>query len=270
MSYNKLGFTKGQTLKAEHLNHMEEGIANVSWSDLTDKPFGEVVETINSITWDGNFEGKDVVSMGGGYVSIKVSDAAITAADMIGGSYTLTLINSDIPDETFVIDESMITPVTDGLSIIGEQGHVVVVDKDEVDFNGIIFTKGIYFLFVDGVFYASNLTLSSSIEGLVTKKIDEKYLPTVGVTKFYAVQGGDGYLHTSVNDLEETRVHSRDIDTAVSRGTIVLYVLFDDGSLDSIVYPYCFSRGASGYWISAYCNGHNVEYQTSDFVGRPS
>jgi hypothetical protein len=28
MSYNKLGFTSGQTLKAEHLNHMEDGIAN--------------------------------------------------------------------------------------------------------------------------------------------------------------------------------------------------------------------------------------------------
>lgn len=28
MSYNKLGFTSGQKLKAEHLNHMEEGIAN--------------------------------------------------------------------------------------------------------------------------------------------------------------------------------------------------------------------------------------------------
>ena len=28
MSYNKLGFTKGQVLKAEHLNHIEEGIFN--------------------------------------------------------------------------------------------------------------------------------------------------------------------------------------------------------------------------------------------------
>ena len=28
MSYEKLGFTKGQTLKADHLNHMEEGISN--------------------------------------------------------------------------------------------------------------------------------------------------------------------------------------------------------------------------------------------------
>lgn len=30
MSYNKLGFTSGQKLKAEHLNHMEEGIANAA------------------------------------------------------------------------------------------------------------------------------------------------------------------------------------------------------------------------------------------------
>ena len=41
MSYEKLGFVSGQILKAEHLNHMEEGIANTSWNDLTDKPFGE-------------------------------------------------------------------------------------------------------------------------------------------------------------------------------------------------------------------------------------
>lgn len=42
MSYNKLGFTSGQTLMAEHLNHMEEGIANAgvrSYNDLPDKPF---------------------------------------------------------------------------------------------------------------------------------------------------------------------------------------------------------------------------------------
>lgn len=39
MSYEKLGFVSGQTLKAEHLNHMEDGIANISWNDLQDRPF---------------------------------------------------------------------------------------------------------------------------------------------------------------------------------------------------------------------------------------
>jgi len=43
MSYEKLGFTKGQILKADHLNHIEEGIANAggasSWDDLKNRPF---------------------------------------------------------------------------------------------------------------------------------------------------------------------------------------------------------------------------------------
>ena len=30
MSYEKLGFVKGQVLKADHLNHMEDGIANAA------------------------------------------------------------------------------------------------------------------------------------------------------------------------------------------------------------------------------------------------
>lgn len=33
MSYNKLGFTSGQTLKAEHLNYIEDGIANAGGAD---------------------------------------------------------------------------------------------------------------------------------------------------------------------------------------------------------------------------------------------
>lgn len=34
MSYEKLGFTSGQTLKAEHLNHMEDGIANAGGAEI--------------------------------------------------------------------------------------------------------------------------------------------------------------------------------------------------------------------------------------------
>lgn len=44
MSYNKLGFTSGQTLKAEHLNHMEDGIEaaaggiSIKKAVFTDRP----------------------------------------------------------------------------------------------------------------------------------------------------------------------------------------------------------------------------------------
>lgn len=52
MEYIKQNFVDGQTLKADHLNHMEDGIANASggggssWNDLTDKPFGDEVKTL--------------------------------------------------------------------------------------------------------------------------------------------------------------------------------------------------------------------------------
>ena len=34
MAYNKIGFTKGSTLKASDLNHMEEGISGIKTFDL--------------------------------------------------------------------------------------------------------------------------------------------------------------------------------------------------------------------------------------------
>lgn len=43
MAYTKQNFKSGQTLTAEHLNKIEQGIVdadNKSWNDLTDKPFG--------------------------------------------------------------------------------------------------------------------------------------------------------------------------------------------------------------------------------------
>ncbi len=145
-----------------------------SWNDLTDKPFGEVVETTNSITWDGNPEGKEIVSVDGG-AYVKVSDATITTAAMIGGSYTTAFVSNESLVEA--IDESVIHTVADGFSIVGQRSDIAVVDKDEVNLDGIIFTRGIYFFFADGFFYVSNLTLSSDIDVLSIKKIDEKYLP---------------------------------------------------------------------------------------------
>lgn len=66
MSYNKLGFTKGQTLKAEHLNHMEEGIANAggvsSWNDLTDKPIVMLTcEDFDNAKWSCNVKDFDTL-----------------------------------------------------------------------------------------------------------------------------------------------------------------------------------------------------------------
>lgn len=38
MAYNKIGFTKGSTLKASDLNHIEEGISGIKTFDLEAYP----------------------------------------------------------------------------------------------------------------------------------------------------------------------------------------------------------------------------------------
>lgn len=56
MSYNKLGFTSGQTLKAEHLNHMEDGIANAYAGGTSNtRLLGEVVLTSQNCTASEDF-----------------------------------------------------------------------------------------------------------------------------------------------------------------------------------------------------------------------
>lgn len=65
MSYEKLGFESGQKLKAEHLNHMEEGIANAYGSaetvlyteqELTEEQKAQARENIGVISYSVVFE----------------------------------------------------------------------------------------------------------------------------------------------------------------------------------------------------------------------
>lgn len=51
MSYTKLGFVSNQILKAEHLNHMEDGIANAGGGDWNAKE-GEAGYVKNRTHWE--------------------------------------------------------------------------------------------------------------------------------------------------------------------------------------------------------------------------
>ena len=70
MAYEKIGFNKGDVLKAEHLNHIEEGLASVGLVkdrigiNFSDSEFAETLEEIIAnpdnyfiYAMDGDFEG---------------------------------------------------------------------------------------------------------------------------------------------------------------------------------------------------------------------
>lgn len=185
MSYNKLGFTSGQTLKAEHLNHMEEGIANAggikSWNDLEDKPFEEVPKMYLA-TWDGDMTGRTTIDisefgLSGSYL-VKVSDEVYTEDELIG-----TFIHNSTEDIGYDVNNNSFAMLIAGALSINDMSVVVVHSASEINAaigapDGYI-TNGTYFLCAPSYsYYVTDICR----EGYVTT-LDEKYLPEAAIVK---------------------------------------------------------------------------------------
>lgn len=185
MSYNKLGFVSGQTLKAEHLNHMEEGIANAggvtSWNDLTDKPFYESVGYCDTLLTNRDaLSSEDVVTDNLG-ICVKVSDAIPTLNDLVDGA-TVRYIEDDyecVLSYDDILSENEQVPA--GALCIYD---FVVISSDNFTLsNGAEVTifpeKGTYITIDTIINCATSLTIPgyNGFETTVIKKIDGKYLP---------------------------------------------------------------------------------------------
>lgn len=181
MSYEKLGFTSGQTLKAEHLNHMEDGIANAgggSWNDLADKPFGETTPKFD-IKWDGNATEKEMIDLSivgaSNMYLVKVNDDVYLADDLIGATVTGYDISTGESYDKIVESDSINSDGFPGSLVLCGDIVVVVYSADTLcEAVGApvgTYTNGIYFMLEDGAFYASRLVAPTEI-----KKLDSKYV----------------------------------------------------------------------------------------------
>lgn len=217
-------------------------------------PYGESVQ---KIVFDGNTDGKEMINMNGAF-AVKVSDTPVSKESLIGAEFTLVRLAGDGSAQTFTITEEMVMAMGGGL-VIGE-GFIISIIEDGTEFiGGMVLNRGLYFVFVPDNFYASELVCKQ------VKKIPAAWLPETGVTKFYEVAEDAGRLHMSIDTSVETRVHSKDIDAAIARGTIVIYAVYESGSLDYILYPAYIRLGVSGYSIGAYMGHDLLEFKTSDF-----
>lgn len=159
MSYEKLNLADGDTLKAEHLSHMEKGI------EEADKVI--VTEGGDTLTWDGNTEG--LVSAGG--ILYKISDAIVTMDDLSnGGEAVLNDTHYSVPAENA---EEMATGVIaffDAfVAFVSEVGVGVEVD-------GISFPEaGVYFASPDSGI-CTQITIPG-YTGFAKKQVNPEYLP---------------------------------------------------------------------------------------------
>lgn len=114
-----------------------------SWNDLTDKPV--VMEGGDTLTWDGNTEGREV-AFGTFY---KVSDAIPTAEDFVnGGSLVVSVGESFGFTSGDLLDDS-------GL-LLGPEDTFVVVTAEGAEVVGA--SSGIYFFAIDSG-YVTSLTI---------------------------------------------------------------------------------------------------------------
>lgn len=156
MAYTKQNFEDGQILKAEHLNKMEEGIEDVSKIVLREKS--------DTLTWDGNTEGRSVFE-----TAYKVSDVVLAPLDFTADTIITVTENGetgsvrllDLPSET----------QWDAIMFLARDICVVSIGDEAAEQLGV--EPGTY-LHPD----VSALTIPG-YTGFVTEKLDPAYLPDV-------------------------------------------------------------------------------------------
>lgn len=215
--------------------YTDEQIATIpapSWNDLTDKPFYDE-GGLEPITWDGNTEGKVIVSTGTSTL-VKISDAVLTVDDLNACSITLSTgdnmaLNGMVQDK-------------DGLIMVGT-GFLYVAPAENFEYAGVIFPEaGVYSPYyideeTDTAQYVTSLTFAAG--GL--KTLDDKFIPDT-IARVEEVQEkieqaqttadeakqGVAELEDYIDNLDKNKSSSIDLSAFESTGTIV--ETFADGS----------------------------------------
>jgi hypothetical protein len=172
MSYEKLGFVSGQTLKAEHLNHMEEGIAKAGGGADWKANEGEDGYIKNRTHWEQEVDGVIVLpeqtytleNQDGIFGTMLSSPFSLEA----GKTYKVVwngeiYVNKSLEFDGFVF-------VGDGSATgipVESSGEPFVIGYDAVGDYGMMVS-------IDG---SAEVTMSLREVGATIHKLDVKYLP---------------------------------------------------------------------------------------------
>lgn len=185
-----------QTLTDDQKAQARENINAVSgWSEIEDKPFGEVPGT-DTVYWDGNREG---LVKADGYDRYMVSTATPTLADFENGASNTKLM-SGTESTTNLGMGTAIYESGDGCIVVG---NTIVALKDGATLGDEVYPKkGTYFTWIGNNSYTTRLTINGYTGFLVSKKLDAKWLPyhehQLGPTPI--VTAGDGAEYTATID----------------------------------------------------------------------
>lgn len=142
-----------------------------SWNDLKDKPV--ILEGGDTLTWDGNTEGRTTSDLEG-MLWVHVSDAVPSMDDLANG----VVLGGPNGEVTEIPAEHIIDLSPDGFHVImvTESGICLIALEDNVEnFDVLLPEKGIYLLYNGEDNYTASLTIPG-YTGFATEKLDPAYL----------------------------------------------------------------------------------------------
>lgn len=233
---------------------------------LLNRPFGYYPTGSDTLTWDGNIEGRDVLYE----VLYKVSDAIPTIEDFANG-YKFTINNAG---EVVSIDAAS-DWVVESAGLIFLQApddilpYVVVVPAEAADEEGV--SPGVYFLNADmtvlggqGFLMTTQITIPGYGKFEYNRTIEKQYLPPIDAGNlqfpvFYIKEIGDRYIYKG--SACDTKADKTDI---ANLQLFVLAVVSESYGVVGRMYPLSIdTRGT--YCVVGVSN--NSSYYTSEYEG---
>lgn len=151
---------------------------------VKNRPGGyDIVTPAKEITWDGNAEGRTVVTIGDA-VYVLVSDDIISAEQLVGAE--LTTVRNGVEQTAEIATDEVIQL---GRECVAVGECVLIMTKPGAVLQDVVFpAAGVYFIEIDTVGYARKLSIKAKTE---VAKIPRKYLPdNAYVIDLYEDEGG--------------------------------------------------------------------------------
>lgn len=209
------GVMKAKGASKEVTNAIETG--GLGWTESEPKEGFD-------ITWDGNTEGLDIVEEQYFKVANNISGVA-SGADLLGATMIVSPHegNLEITEDIIetITEDKLITTDNKVYGLMSSLGSsVVFIALEDGTFEGMNFTKGVWFIGVEETLYVSRLYKEASTEEVV-HKIDQKYIPSGG-------SGGGGmvvHFTIDVEDYSLTYDHTvAEVKTALKTTPISAYL----------------------------------------------
>lgn len=178
--YIKQNFIKGQTLKADHMNYIEDGIVSIE-ERMEGLPYVEKTESV--LEFNGDLTGMEYVIGEGGMHWVKVTDKAYTKEELVGSVIRVTCEDDRMEcptgtwEYTLTEDDVIIQEDIGSNYIVAHKTVLVTIVTPEAELpEGFDMTAGMFFAYVPDMICVHSISCVTGTTETI-HPLDSKFLP---------------------------------------------------------------------------------------------